>query len=56
VTLLDLQMLLALVRRTAALLRSLVAEVGPKAQRRPGIADPLLRQLRGDEPAGASSV
>ena len=48
------QVLLSMVRRTAALLRSLASELAPGAKPRPGVADGLLRQLRGDPAAGAT--
>jgi hypothetical protein len=46
------QVLLSMVRRTAALLRSLASELAPGANPRPGLADGLLRQLRGEPAAG----
>lgn len=46
------QPLLAMVRRAAALLRSLLPELAPNAEPRPGLAVALQRQLRGDEAAG----
>lgn len=47
-----LQVLLAMVRRAAALLRSLVPELAPGAEPRPSLAADLQRQLRGEGPAG----
>lgn len=50
------QVLLSMVRRTAALLRSLASELAPGANPRPGLADGLLRQLRGEPAAGACCI